>query len=88
MMASHSKVIYIGMTNDLKRRVWEHKNKIHPDSFTSKYNCTKLVWFDETNDVKSAIAYEKKIKGWLRKRKLDLINTKNPTWLDLSELWE
>ena len=62
----NNKVMYVGVTNDLERRLYEHKNKL-ADGFTKKYNVTKLVYFDYTNDVKSAIEREKQIKGWTRK---------------------
>ena len=76
-------VLYTGVTRDLIRRVYEHKNHFDKDSFTSKYNVTKLVYFEETNDVRSAIEREKQIKSWSRKRKTDLIFEKNPHWVDL-----
>ena len=76
-------VLYTGVTSDLPRRVYEHKNHLDPDSFTSKYNVTKLVYFEETNDVRSAIEREKQIKNWSRKRRTDLIFEKNPHWVDL-----
>jgi len=79
-------VLYTGVTNDLKRRVYEHQKKlIH--GFTSKYNLTKLVYFDQTTDVTAAIAREKQIKGWLRIKKIALIESMNPEWQDLSEGW-
>ncbi len=76
-------VLYTGVTRDLIRRVYEHKNHFDKDSFTSKYNVTRLVYFEETNDVRSAIEREKQIKSWSRKRKTDLIFEKNPHWVDL-----
>ena len=76
-------VLYTGVTRDLIRRVYEHKNHFDKDSFTSKYNVTKLVYFEETNDVRSAIEREKQIKNWSRKRKTELIFEKNPHWVDL-----
>ena len=84
IMTNRSGTLYAGMTNDLKRRVHEHKEKLIP-GFTKKYNISKLVWFDRTNDVRAAIAYEKKIKGWLREKKVALIESKNPEWKDLAE---
>ena len=84
IMTNRSGTLYTGMTNDLKRRVHEHKAKLIP-GFTKKYNISKLVWFDRTNDVRAAIAYEKKIKGWLREKKIALIESKNPEWKDLAE---
>ena len=79
-------VLYTGMTNNLERRVYEHKNKVS-DGFSNKYNTDKLVYFDYTNDVNIAIEKEKQIKGWTRKRKAELISKNNPNWLDLSEEW-
>ena len=75
-------VIYTGVTNDLKRRVYEHKEKLI-DGFTKKYNVNKLVYFEATNDVKSAIQREKQIKAGSRKKKIDLINSTNKDWKDL-----
>ena len=86
IMASVSRVIYVGVTNDLERRVWEHKQK-RVEGFTKKYNCTKLVWFEEFRDVRDAIACEKRIKGLLRARKMALIEMENQSWRDLSEGW-
>lgn len=83
MTNRHNKVLYIGVTNDLQRRMYEHKNKLI-EGFTKKYNLTKLVYFEEFGNVIDAIAAEKKIKGWLRSRKINLIESKNPNWSDLS----
>lgn len=77
-------VLYTGITNDLERRVYEHKNKLIK-GFTSKYNVNKLVYFDHTTDVISAITREKEIKGWKRDRKNKLVESMNPEWKDLSE---
>ncbi len=79
-------VPYTGVTNDLERRIYEHKNKLI-SGFASKYNLTKLVYFEETTDVNAAITREKQIKGWLRKKKVALIESKNPEWKDLTEEW-
>jgi putative endonuclease len=79
-------VLYTGVTNDLDRRMYEHKNKLIP-GFASKYNLKKLVYFEETIDVNAAITREKQIKGWLRKKKVALIELENPEWTDLSEEW-
>ena len=76
-------VLYIGVTRDLVRRVYEHKNHADPKSFTAKYKVDKLVYFEETTDVKAAIEREKQIKSWSRDRKLDLIFEFNPQWVDL-----
>ncbi len=77
-------VLYTGVTSDLERRVYEHKNKL-VDGFTKKYNIVKLVYFDTTNDVNAAITREKEIKGWLRNKKIELVESINPTWRDLYE---
>jgi len=79
-------VLYTGVTNNLERRVYEHKQKKIP-GFTKKYNLTKLVYFDCTTDVHEAIAAEKQIKGWLRRKKIALIESTNPEWNDLCEGW-
>ena len=76
-------VLYTGVTRDLVRRVYEHKNHVDKDSFTAKYNVTRLVYFEETTDVNAAIAREKQIKSWSRDRKVSLIMENNPKWLDL-----
>ena len=83
----YNTVIYTGITNNLERRLYEHKNKIN-QSFTSKYNIDKLVYFEETTDVKSAIQREKQIKGMSRRKKNRLIDFINPKWNDLSESWD
>ena len=82
---SHKNVIYTGVTNDLVRRVYEHKNHLDKGSFTSRYNVENLVYYEQTTDVESAISREKQIKGWNRKRKEKLIEAKNPNWDDLYE---
>ena len=79
-------MLYVGVTNDLLRRVFEHKTKA-VKGFTSRYNLTHLVCFESTNDFIAAIAREKQIKGWVRKKKVGLINTVNPEWNDLSAEW-
>ena len=76
-------VLYTGVTRDLIRRVYEHKNNSDPNSFTAKYKVHKLVYFEETNDVKAATEREKQIKSWSRSRKTDLIFNVNPHWIDL-----
>ena len=79
---SHS-TLYVGATCDLKKRVYEHKNKFYPDSFTAKYNLNKLVYFEEFHRIEEAIGREKQLKGGSRKSKLDLITTLNPDWKEL-----
>ena len=83
ILAGKSGVLYTGITNDLARRVSEHKERKTP-GFTQKYDVTKLVWFELHGAVKSAIAREKEIKSWRRSKKVALIETTNPKWLDLS----
>jgi len=86
IMASRSRVLYTGVTNDLMRRVDEHKRSL-TTGFTSKYHITRLVYFEEFGDVRDAIAREKQLKGWVRARKTRLIEQKNPTWEDLANNW-
>ena len=84
IMTNKSKTLYTGVTNNLERRVYEHKHRLVP-GFTSKYNIDKLVHFEATSDVNAAIAREKQIKGWLRSKKIALIESSNPEWRDLAE---
>ena len=83
---TYNTVIYIGVTNNLGRRLYEHKNKL-VDGFTKRYNLHKLVYFDTTTDVRAAIEREKQLKGWTRAKKIALIEETNPRWIDLSEDW-
>jgi putative endonuclease len=83
IMSNWSRVLYVGVTNDLIKRVWEHKTKAMP-GFTAKYNMTLLVYYEVAEDVLAAIAREKQIKGWLRIKKIALIDSMNPDWKDLS----
>lgn len=80
----NNKLIYIGITNNLPRRIYEHKNKL-VDGFTKKYNIDKLVYFEQTEDVRSALLREKQLKNWHRDWKNNLISGLNPEWKDLSE---
>ena len=75
--------IYTGVTNDLIRRIWEHKENADPKSFTAKYHIHKLVYYEATTDVRAALEREKQIKDWNRKRKNQLVESMNPTWKDL-----
>jgi putative endonuclease len=86
IMSNRSRTLYVGVTGDLRRRVYQHKHKLVP-GFTSRYNINQLVYFDRTNDVRAAIAREKQIKGWLRAKKIALIEAQNPHWEDLNEGW-
>lgn len=80
-------VIYIGVTDNLDERVKEHKFKVYPKSFTSKYNCDKLVYFEEFEDGDKAVIREKQFKKWKREWKVNLIEEMNPSWSDLSLNW-
>ena len=84
ILSNKSKILYIGITNDLRRRIFEHKNKLI-DGFTKRYNLTKLVFYEITNDANAAIKREKQLKNWHRQWKLNLIEENNPNWKDLSE---
>jgi len=86
ILASPSRTLYTGVTNDLARRVYEHKHKLFP-GFTARYNVDELVCFEETSDVNAAIGREKQIKGWTRAKKFALIESTNPHWQDLSAEW-
>ena len=79
----NNRVLYTGVTNDLVRRVYEHKHHIERDSFAARYNIDKLVYFEETSSSRAAIEREKQIKSWNRDRKNKLIESKNPNWLDI-----
>jgi putative endonuclease len=82
----NNKVMYVGITSDLKRRLFEHRNK-SVEGFTTKYNIHKLVYYEATSDVQSAIAREKEIKKWRREKKNRLVEKINPEWRDLSAGW-
>ena len=86
IMTNKSKTLYTGITDNLERRVYEHKKKLL-EGFTKRYHITKLVYYEVTSDVRTAIEREKQIKGWLRRKKIALIEAINPQWTDLSEGW-
>jgi putative endonuclease len=86
IMSNHSRTLYTGVTNDLERRVWEHKTK-SAKGFTKRYNVNQLVYFESTDDIAAAIEREKEIKGWVRRKKVALVHAANPTWEDLSAEW-
>jgi putative endonuclease len=86
IMMNRAGTLYVGVTNDLERRVWEHKQGSVP-GFTSKYRIDRLVYCEEGSDIHAAIAREKQIKGWLRRKKIELVESVNPLWVDLSEGW-
>ncbi|MES2445569.1 MAG: GIY-YIG nuclease family protein [Bacteroidota bacterium] len=79
---SHT-VLYIGVTSDLYSRIIEHKEKLYPNSFTAKYNCCKLVYYEQFITIEEAIGKEKQLKNWKRAWKINLINSENPNWDDL-----
>jgi putative endonuclease len=85
--ANGFKKLYIGVTTKLEIRIKQHKEKKDPNCHTAKYNINRLVYFERFTTVTAAIAREKQLKGWLRIRKLELIVSTNPTWLDLSADW-
>ena len=87
MANNNNNVLYLGVTNNLERRAWEHKSNIDKNSFTSKYNCHKLVYFEHSTSIKDAIAREKQLKNWKREWKNELIEKQNPKWEDLSKDW-
>jgi putative endonuclease len=82
-----SATLYVGITNDLIRRAWEHKSKVAP-GFTQRYNLTRLVYYEKFFYPDAAIAREKEIKGWRREKKIRLINSMNPRWDDLAKDWQ
>jgi putative endonuclease len=82
MTNKNNTVLYTGVTHDLKRRVYQHREKL-VDGLTKKYNVTKLVYYESTGDIQAAIEREKQIKGGSRQRKIDLVNINNPGWYDL-----
>jgi len=86
IIASRSLTLYIGMTGDLRKRMFEHKRKLH-EGFTAQYNCNRLVWFERFVDPSNAIDREKQLKRWSRSKKITLIKRENPTWIDLSAEW-
>ncbi len=85
-MASRSRTLYIGVTGDLHKRVFQHKWK-ELDGFTAKYNCDRLAWFEGHQDIARAIARDKELKGWRRAKKIALIESMNAVWTDLSSDW-
>ncbi len=86
IMASYRGTLYTGVTNDLDRRVYEHRHKL-VEGFTKKYNVSKLVYYEVTANVEAAIAREKQIKDWRRSKRVALIESMNPYWVDLVEEW-
>jgi len=83
ILTNKSNTLYIGVTNNLQKRLYEHKNKLI-EGFTKKYNLNRLIYFEEYKDINEALKREKQIKGWVRKRKIGLIKSKNPDFKNLS----
>ncbi|HSW92859.1 MAG TPA: GIY-YIG nuclease family protein [Gammaproteobacteria bacterium] len=86
ILSNATRTLYIGVTNNLERRMYEHKNKLI-EGFTKKYNLTKLVYYETTESIIEGICREKQLKGWLRSKKIVLIEKENPGWDDLSLSW-
>ena len=86
IMASRTHTLYIGVTSDLHKRIFQHKWREH-EGFTARYNCDRLVWIERHEDVHIAITREKELKGWRRSKKIALNEASNPTWEDLSRDW-
>ena len=86
IMTNKSGTLYIGVINNLNRRVYEYKEKLIR-GFTSRYNLSNLVYYETCYDINQAIVREKQLKGWLRKKKIELIERTNPYWRDLSKDW-
>ena len=87
ILASWTRRLYVGVTNDLESRFWQHKHKSMPSSFTARYNIDRLVYVEDFADVNQAIDREKQIKKWRREKKVDLFESKNRDWRDLSDGW-
>ena len=88
MLANRSHTLYTGVTNDLEHRVAQHKAKVNPTGFTARYNITRLVYFEQFTNVTEAIEWEKTIKGWVRAKKVALIEAQNKYWRDLAADWD
>jgi putative endonuclease len=86
IMTNQSRTLYTGVTSDIAGRVYQHKEGTG-SKFTSKYKINRLVYYEEFSDIEEAIAREKQIKGWVRRKKIDLIESSNPIWDDLSSEW-
>jgi putative endonuclease len=84
ILASESRQLYVGITNDLYQRIAQHRDALDPNSYTARHQIHRLVYCESTEDVHAAIRREKQIKGWTRRRKLDLVNQVNPDWVDLA----
>ena len=84
ILANKGRMLYTGITSNIEKRIYEHKHHLI-NGYTKRYNINKLVYFEETNDVNAALEREKQVKGWLRKKKIALIESVNPEWQDLAE---
>ncbi|HEY8108745.1 MAG TPA: GIY-YIG nuclease family protein [Patescibacteria group bacterium] len=87
ILSNHSRTLYVGITSNLERRLFEHKHGL-VEGFTKRYRINRLVRYEETHDVQEAIRREKQIKGWVRRKKVALIERGNPHWEDLAESWQ
>jgi putative endonuclease len=87
ILASRSRTLYVEVTRDLVRRMYQHRQQL-PPAFTARYAVTRLVYYEHTNDIRAAVRREKQIKGWKRARKLELIESLNPAWEDLAPTLE
>ena len=88
MTNAHRTVFYTGVTSNIGERIMQHKAGVHKSAFTRRYNVNFLVYFETTNDIRSAIAREKQIKGWKRSKKIELIESMNPEWRDIAANWD
>ncbi len=86
IITNDARTLYIGVTSALEQRMYQHKNAL-VDGFSKRYGLFKLVYFEQTTDIRVAIEREKQLKGWRRARKIELIESNNPTWSDLSASW-
>lgn len=87
IVANATRQLYTGVTDGVRKRVWQHKNKVFDDGFTTKWSSCRLVYFEEFDDINFAIAREKQLKRWRREKKFWLIESTNPNWHDLSDGW-
>jgi putative endonuclease len=87
ILASDSRELYVGVTGNLARRISQHRTRLKPEGYTAKHETRHLVYCEATQSVIEAIRREKQIKGWTRRRKLELVETLNPDWKDLAEAW-
>ena len=86
ILASRTKTLYVGVTNNMERRAWEHRTG-YIDGFTKKYNIHQLVYYEDYESIRDAISREKQIKAWRREKKVALVESLNPEWDDLADVW-